>query len=866
MLHRRRLGPLRHRPGRRRVSSSVGRMRLRAAVALALILVGWHVLAPNPASTQEVAGTQTAAERIAETLIDAKTIEYLWYIARDTGQDDSSTGLDVLETVAPGDGPAGGQTDGGALRPGTYRAQIVVRFRTDDTWDWYAVRFGVRWDKPNETIQISAVHNLQTQPTGARDADDRWGVPLKDSSLHTVQGAGENDPNVLTAQVCQLLRPWMRADPGEGAVSDRCPQAPSNAYTSLVVQRLLSRVATNRVISESDDRSIHLKPVNHVLKGDEAGLDTTVNPTHAVRALYDFLCPGGGPGDVAEREEAIACTPGPDQRDASTALTNTAIELTELLAGPLQDFRNARFHPLALSDPPDAAHRYEQALFKAFRDAARPRLDQLADATSEAAEIAAEETTVLPDGSTATKPVGSDGGDGNAGGGPEETGEGQREREQPDGQQQPREQSPAADASANDDAPFRYVFWALVFLLLFALTAITLAVRLTCRPPADTRPMDVHDGINERSTKSRETDDQRWQADLPSERGAAAERSPAAVANAVAEHVNAFKQALNLEALALAESLLNREELDQMTHQFHQGETSDAGTEREELPSFPPFVKSLLQKLVEKDNIRAHTIDCQAQQIHELRGMVDDLSRRVNQIERQGPDPDPDDGFAAVPAGSRSGAPGAHAAVDEARDKGERSDQPWAGNVEVGIADAGRGTLGPAPTGFEPQRAQSQRGAGRQPGERNGAAGTGNGVPPAFQDMLNAFAPNSELDLSNHVCRRIQEKLKEAVHAHPDDETAVWRTFGRDLVEQRLEENRAIEFYEKVSQTLHSHSHGHLRLILPAKAGPLDGARMRPVETALPRAGDVNRIRAVNRPGIELSGEVLVPALVSLGS
>jgi hypothetical protein len=132
--------------------------------------------------------------------------------------------------------------------------------------------------------------------------------------------------------------------------------------------------------------------------------------------------------------------------------------------------------------------------------------------------------------------------------------------------------------------------------------------------------------------------------------------------------------------------------------------------------------------------------------------------------------------------------------------------------------------------------------------------------------MLAAFASDATLakEISAPRRIRIQELLRTALR-QSSDEAAVWRQFGRDLVEQELEEGRSLSYYQRLSRTLQEHSDDRLRLILPEPDTLFDKTRMRPVETGGAQAGRVDRVLHVKRPGIELSGEVVVRAQVRLG-
>jgi hypothetical protein len=829
--------------------------RPRTGVALTLALVACLALAPEPARTQETEQEQqanpqpsngaTAADRIAAKLAAADEIEYLWYIARDTGNDNADTGLDILESVSPAEAN-GGDATAEAVRPGTYRTQVVVRYRTDDTWDWYAVRFGVAWDQADETdtMEITAVHNLHTE-TGARPRTEVPSAPSKSGPLHTVQGAGVDDPNVLTPEVCQLLKPWMGGDPAQAADPGSCPEAPSNAYARLVVQQLLSLPPDPANVGAPAASSITLGPLNTVLTGTPPNDRTGADAANAVRTLHRFLCPGGAPADPETGDRAIACPPAPDQWTPSTAVTNTATSLTALVASGLQDFRTARFHPQSLDDPLDAAHPFENGLFRAFRNAAEPRLVELSKALAEI-----EDQTGPADSF-----VGTEQPDPDAEPAPESPGV---EPEENPGELP---KDPATPGSNGEDGEERdwvseRVIWGAVAILVLALVvaAVWKAVRPRLWKPDDQSATEQQSDVKTGSTKSGETGGDGWHDTLPSDRAAEQARQlDPGIQQEVRDQIDGFKQAIVEEVSALAAPLLTPEELDHVRQQARSERTHAAHTAGEETANLPPYVRSLFQTLFQKSKAQAQRIEQQNDQILRLESLVDDLSARLREIERQAPAPD-----ALIQPEQSSPRPEA-----------ARDDTPSAGPTDPATTGP---AASPAPTQAPqtepaPQAAQPPATSARSSaGSALSQARTGNGIPPAFHGMHKAFAPGGGLRLPEQACRRIQDTLREAIRANPDDEAAVWRQFGQQLVEHRLEEGRSERFYDEVSEALQANSGGRLRLIVPRKAAPFDDQRMSPVETAVSYAGDRRQIQDVTRPGIELSGEVLLPALVRLGS
>ena len=761
-----------------------------------------HAQTGDPARSNLAAIDTTIANTISEELRSSTDLEYFWVLGYRAAAPDSSGEAPAFRILAPA-----AEELSDDLADGTYRGQVVLRYRADEEspWRWFAMRFGVLV----QDGRVEALHGMEAgdEPIGGGRT---LGWPdLLSTRLPTVSGS---DPDLWVARsLIVFFEPWIaHARPDEDFET---LEGDPEGFISILLGLL------NSPGQIGDRASPSLNPVGQVL----AELpEQSEKPLASLEALVGFVCPRGG----------LATDPMA-QYPCTEVLSSDLQEVVEVLLEILeqqQDFRLAGFPSRQDQRQTGAAHKFERELYETFKTAALAKLESLTIAgsarTGPAEAASAGASQILR--SLETTPD------------PEESGGRSPPPEQPGSEEQ------LGVSKVGDQSALSVIVW-MVLALLILTTAVYAA-----RPYLDRRSnrSNRHDSIEylespdpEINTFSTQTGDDRRAAEVvphrqEATRTAIVEDSGRAVGSGVAgdqampsllvaetERADQFEDAIQPPAestavevaaveaageatahalraagLALLRRLLpyldrsDQEEIMRFIATEDAPMPADVGVES----AIHPAVERIITRLLEKS----------ANQSNRIRA----LEERLEVLERTGPVRS-----TAAPSVVRQD----HRPRTPAKPPADSSD------------------LSPRPPRTDD-------------------------TPPAYRPLIDHLSSGADLDVSHERRLAMKRALLEAMRSQ-SDEAAVWRQFGENLVENLIEEDRPPTFYDRFSRVLEQHSGDRLKLYLPTSPSIFDSDRMYPIETTPVDAGRLDRVRGVKRPGLELDGRLLKKAIVRLG-
>jgi hypothetical protein len=641
------------------------------------------------------------------------------------------------------------------------------------------------------------------------------------------------------------MRHWVVPTDATGRAAS-CEEASLSSYTLDLLNELVARRHDDRSSLDAAETPF-LLPINTLedVTFETASADTAIA---AVRELHRFMCPGGDKGPGADTAPIPACPAHPDSWNRKTA-ENVLEGLQAILDSEIRDFRHAGYHGLDSSSDLDAAGDFESGLFGAFQNVASPVLEKL-QARFQALKAAQDRTdSGKSSGSDAVEAENSD-------------------RESRGGDNTEVENGSNEDSLETDQRSFIDIIgenalalaFDIILVIAFGLAA-TLLVRWlrNRRRGQDETPHPV-----KRASTSSGYSPYVAPAQLPSERAAREQEAPAPPLDPAAEQeiedrlrdlvAELYRaQARDAEALLeQAEALGKTDDTDaEPDPGMHSTNPSRAAAGASDVSAIPDALKRFLLKLKANDMEQTKVLGELRQEIAALRREVESL--RAERAAQSGADQDTETFSENAPWDAPPRKAAKHSATPPAEPPPPQQDA--AAPAQWAHTDA--------PPAADVQSAAGRTAAGATAHRR--ANGNGTGVPAAFKGMLEAFATGSQLDISASRRSHIQDLLKTAIQDHDGEPHAVWRQFAHGLVKTHLEEDRSPAFYTQLAEVLEKKSDGHIRLIVPKERELFDGARMRSIDSGMSGGGRVDQVRSVQRPGVEVAGDVLLAARVRLG-